>query len=1011
MQVRRLALVLLTLSSLALTWAQAPTVSLRGQVTDPSGAVVTQAKVTLTSSAGATKSALSNSRGEYEVTGLVPGNYAVNASAQGFSSFSQSDLAIHAGSHLNIVLELPVAQEQVQVQDENTQVAVTPSENASSIVVKGADLDALSDDPDELQSELEALAGPGAGPNGGQIYIDGFTGGQLPPKSSIREIRINQNPFSSEYDTLGYGRIEVLTKPGTGQLHGQFSFNDNNSIFSSKNPLIPGDLQPGYQSGMYTGTLSGPLTNKASFFLNVERRNIENTAIVDASNDVPTALGLAQQGVASPQTRTNISPRLDYQLTQNNTVTVRYQFTQNDQSNQGIGGLNLASQAYNVNNREQTLQISDTQVVNPKIVNETRFQYVRDRDNSNALNAAPSVDVQGLFQAGGNSIGQSMLHQDHYELQNYTSIAQGNHMFKVGGRLRTVHDADFSTAGFNGTYTFTGLCEYDAEGCPTQSTAPQPSSPLPSSPLPSQFKIVQGNPAAKLTMLDAGLFAQDDWRLRPNMTLSYGLRFETQNHIEDHADLAPRLSYAWGLGHSKTPKTVLRSGFGIFYTRFADSNLLNAEQVNGINQQEFVVTDPQFFSTLPPSIAAVSGAQPTMYQVDPHLHAPYVVQTAVSLERQVTKAVMVSATYLNSRGFDQLLLRNTNAPLPGTYILAPYGAVQGTSTCGNTEGCVLSPGIRPLGGDANIYQYESEGIFRQNQLITNFRVSAGTKLSLWGYYALSYADSDVGGSGGGLSQYGGGGAGAAALGFPSNQYNLMADYGRASFDIHDRVMVGGTFALPYAFRLSPFVLYNSGAPFNITLPEDTTGDGIYNDRPAFCSSGETDCVQTAYGDLSLAPPSPGASLIPINYGNSPGLFTMNLRLAKTFGFGKKLESTASSGTSGSGGGGGFGRGGGGRGGAMGGLGARGLGGMGGGPMGGSGAAPVSQRYSVTFSIFARNLTNRENLGTPIGVLPSTVLSPTGSPTEFDFRSVALAGGPFGTTNASRRVDLQVLFSF
>jgi len=80
-------------------------------------------------------------------------------------------------------------------------------------------------------------------------------------------------------------------------------------------------------------------------------------------------------------------------------------------------------------------------------------------------------------------------------------------------------------------------------------------------------------------------------------------------------------------------------------------------------------------------------------------------------------------------------------------------------------------------------------------------------------------------------------------------------------------------------------------------------------------------------------------------------------------------------------------------------------------MGGSGAAPVSQRYSVTFSIFARNLTNRENLGTPIGVLPSTVLSPTGSPTEFDFRSVALAGGPFGTTNASRRVDLQVLFSF
>jgi hypothetical protein len=941
--------------------AQAPSVSLRGQVTDPTGAVVTQATVTVTSSAGATKSGMSNNRGEYEVTGLVAGTYTVSASAKGFSTFTQASVAINAAAHLNIVLELPVTEEQVQVQDERTQVDVSASENASSIVIKGSDLEALSDDPDELQSELEALAGPGAGPSGGQIYIDGFTGGQLPPKSSIREIRVNQNPFSAEYDKLGYGRVEVLTKPGTGQLHGQFSFNDNNSVFSSKNPLIAAALQPGYQSGMYSGTLSGPISSKASFFLNMERRNIQDTSIVDAGN-VPGALGLAQQAVASPQTRTNLSPRLDYQLAANNTLTVRYQFTQNDQNNLGVGSLNLASQAYNATNREQTLQLSDTQVVSPKVINETRFQYVRDRDNSTGLNSAPTIDVLGAFQGGGSSIGNVVVHQDHYELQNYTSIARGSHMFKVGGRLRTVRDADFATSNFNGKFTFPDIATFEAGQ-------------------PSQFTITQGQAAARLTLFDAGLFAQDDWRFHANMTLSYGLRFESQNHLRDHADLAPRLTYAWGLGRGKTPKTVLRTGFGIFYDRFADSYLLTADQLNGVNQNEYVVNSPAFYPALPTSLAGLGTAQPTMYQVDPRLHAPYVLQTAVSVDRQVTKNATVSATYLNSRGFDQLLLRNVNAPLPGTYVASDPAS-----------------GVRPLGGDANIYQYESEGIYRENQFIANFRVSAGSKLSLFGYYALTYANSDTGGSGGAsLGQYGGGGS-AATVGFPSNQYNLMADYGRASFAIRDRMTVGGTLALPYAFRLSPFVMFNSGSPYNITLPEDVNGDGIFNDRPAFCTSSTAPCQD----GFSLQAPGPGDTLIPINDGTAADLFTMNLRLARTFGFGKKSETVAgASGTGGGagGGGGGFGRGLG-RGGP-GGMGPRGLGGMGRGNPMGSAAAPVAQRYSLTFSLYARNLTNRENLAAPVGVLGSPLFG----------MSNALAGGPFGTSNAARRVDMQVLFSF
>src|SRR5262249_45973658 len=168
--------------------------------------------------------------------------------------------------------------------------------NASSVVISGKELDALSDDPDELQSELQALAGPSAGPNGGQIYIDGFTGGQLPPKSSIREIRINQNPFSAQYHRMGFGRIEVLTKPGTDKLHGQLFYNDNHSIFDALNPFAA--LEPDFNSRIYNANLGGPVNKKASYFLNFERRDIHDAAVVNP--EAFSASGVPVTGVLNP---------------------------------------------------------------------------------------------------------------------------------------------------------------------------------------------------------------------------------------------------------------------------------------------------------------------------------------------------------------------------------------------------------------------------------------------------------------------------------------------------------------------------------------------------------------------------------------------------------------------------------------------------------------------------------------------------------------------------------------
>ncbi len=957
-------ILLLILTSTAALMAQTTPGSLHGTVADPTGAVIPQAVVTATSSSGQKTSATTDNVGNYQIQGLAPGRYTVSANAPGFAPSAPQIATLAAGRalKLDIPLAIQVEQEKVDVQAQGTTVDVNPENNASAIVIKGKDLEALSDDPDELQQELQALAGPSAGPNGGEIYIDGFSGGQIPPKSAIREIRINQNPFSAEYDKVGYGRIEIFTKPGSDHYHGQVFVDGNSSAFNSQwNPFHTD--QPSYHSVLFNGNISGPLGKKASFFFNAQRRNINQNSLIDATvldsnfNPVPFS-----EAVATPRTRTSISPRVDVQFGQKNTLTARYEFEQDNEDNQGLGQFSLASQAYNENSTEHELQLSDTQVISTNVVNETRFQFIRATDNQTPQSTAFTTSVLGAFSAGGNSQGTLKDTQNRYEFQNYTSIVHGRHFIKFGARLRAITDTNDSTGNFNGSFIFPSIEAYRITQL-GQTSACLAAAPNPQTAQcgPSQFSITTGTPQTSVSMIDVGPYVEDDWRIRPNLTLSYGLRFESQNDIHDHADFAPRLGIAWGLGGGKKPpKTVLRGGFGIFYDRFTSDLVLQQDRLNGITEQTTIVQSPDFYPAIPPP-GTISGSQsPTIYQINPNLRSPSIMQTAASIERQVSKSATVAITYLNSRGSNQFLTRNINAPEPGTF-----------------DPSVPGSGIRPLGGTTNIYQYDSEGIFRQNQLIANARVSLGTKLSLFGFYTLSYANSDTSGP----------------SSFPSNQYDIMQDYGRASFDIRHRLFLGGNISLPYALRLSPFLIVNSGRPFDITVGQDLNGDSVFNDRPGFAGSSTpaTDVRDTSLGDFNLAPGS--GNVVPVNYGDGPASFALNLRVSRTFAFGPEVQGQ------GSGGGGGW-DGGGHRGGPPGGgLGGRGLSGGGGNPFGSRTAA--NRRYSLTFSASARNIFNHVNYGPQVGSLNSPLFG----------QSNTLATGPFASGNAIRRIDLQMTFAF
>jgi len=975
--------------------AQEPTGVLTGIVTDPSGAAVAKTAVRLVTASGASLDTTSNEEGFYEFTGLAPGSYSLKAAAKGFTLFTKENVQILVGQvrQLNISLTIEAEEQKVEVTDSPTKVDVDPSNNAGMVVMKGKDLEALSDDPDELKSELEALAGPSAGPNGGQIYIDGFTTGTLPPKASIREIRINQNPFSSEYDKLGYGRVEIFTKPGTDLFHGQLFLTGSTSAFNSRNPfevIPPGTQPPDYYSTQFSANLGGPLVSKrASFFFNIERRNLNELSVVSAQIVDPTTLAITpfSDAVPNPRMRTNLSPRLDYQVSANNTLTARYQYVRKNESNNGIGRFNLQSLGFHQVDTEHQFQISDTQVVNSKTINETRFQFVRETSDQTPLSTAPTISVQAAFTGGGNSAGITNDTLGRYELQNYTSMSLGKHFLKFGARLRASRDSNESMSNFNGTYTFGSRPDPTVSGCAVQNpppTCPQISgldaylitlqslasgntqanlqNAIAQGGGASFYSVTIGNSIADVTYFDAGLYIQDDWRIRPNITFSYGLRLESQNDFSDHADLAPRIGIAWGIDGSgkKSPKTVLRAGFGMFYDRFPSNLFLQQERLNGTTENQYLVTKPAFFdpsNTVLPSDAnfqASTAAPQTIYQPNQNLRAPYTMQTGITLERQLTKYANLAVTYLNSRGIHQFYTNFIDA------------------------NPIIPPATTAVPPNEITYQYQSGGIFKQTQLIVNSSVRMGTKLSLFGYYTFNRANSNT----------------ADAGSIPSNPFDLSQDYGRAAFDIRHRVFFGGTAGLPFNFRLSPFLVAQSGVPFNITTGQDLYQDSVFNTRATLgtCTPNVIGVKQTPYGCFNLST-QPGAPVIPINYAVGPGRFSLNLRLSKTFGFGQKKETTNTAGGSPRPAGTFWG--------VPGRHGDRGMRGRGFGGDRGTDRGASNNRYNLTFSVSARNVFNNVNLAKPIGNLSSPLFG----------QANGLAGGPYSSSTANRRIDLQVSFNF
>ncbi|MDR3792331.1 MAG: carboxypeptidase regulatory-like domain-containing protein [Terracidiphilus sp.] len=930
--------------------AGAQSAKLRGQVRDESGAAIAGATITAADSAGHVVSTVSLSDGSFAFKQIQNGHYRIEASFPGFTMKSAVWVVIDGRDVLlNLTLKVSTVVQNVTVEaQDSATVSVDSSNNASSVVLSGSRLDSLADNPDDMASDLQALAGPSAGPNGGSLYIDGFSTGEMPPKESIREIRINQNPFSSEYDSLGLGRIEIFTKPGSGQFHGSAFFNIGSDVFNSRNPYAA--VKAPFLLREYGTSLAGPLTRRSSFTLDARGDATTNGAVINGAIVDPASLAIVSPYSSVyevAQHRYLLTPSVDYQFNDRVTLSARYRITQTDIPDSGLGGFNLAESADHAHTLAQTVQFVATDVLNEHAVDETRFQFFNLGNSMVAAHSGASIQVLNAFTGGASPVGNSSDDQRNFELQNIATLTQAAMVWHFGGRLRATIERNISQLNFNGVFVFGGgtapeldagnQIVKDAGGNPVmtalssiqqyQRTLLLQKAGLSTAQVQTlgggatQFDLSAGNPLVTLSQLDAGLFVGNTWKVRPNLTVDTGLRFEMQDNIHDRGSWAPRAAASWSPAISRQ-KLVLRAGFGVFYDRFAIAHTLNAQRYNGLNQQQYVVGNPGFFPNVPSAAGLAASLQGQVIEQNAaNLQAPYLMQTLLSMEQQLPLHTVVALSYSNSRGLHQLRSQDINAP-------------------------TASGGAYPLGNSNPVFQVQSLGLFKQNQFIVNASSQPGRNISLFASYTYGKAMSNTDGAGT----------------FPANPYSMAGEYGPASTDVRNFETFGGTIQSLWKTSFSPLLTVRSGSPFNITVGRDLYGTTLFNGRPGIATDpSRTGVIQTHYG---LLDPSPTASetLLSRNFGRGPGSLQLNLRAGKTFGFGKTK---------------------------------------------GEKDQPEKPRYGLICTLQMRNLLNHNNPGPIVGNIASSLFGKAnqaaGSSTQ--------TGTQMSESATNRRFELQMRFTF
>jgi Carboxypeptidase regulatory-like domain len=730
---------------------------LRVAVVDPNGAAITGARVRVTSVGSALQVLETNMQGEAVFQRLHAGRAQLQVEAAGFEPRTLDDTVLRAGSNqLQVELEIAKIKEDVAVATDEREKNTDPNGPAFSNVLTNEQLAALPDDADEFENAINQLAGPGA-----TIRVNGFHGGKLPPKSQIQEIRFRRNTYAAENHERALMSVDITTRPGINDWHGTASFGFRDEALSARPAFAP---RRGPEQQRRTGlTLDGPLwKNHTSLFLFADSAlSYDSKTIVAALPD-----GSFNDIALRPTRRLNLSARIEHALNKTHSLRFEYQRNAGKQDNLGVGDFDLIERAYALEQAEHIFRLAESGVIYKQFLNEFRFQARwQDRDTLPAINA-PTIQVLNAFNRGGaQTLGSRRARE--FELADNFDLSAGAHSMRMGLLFEAGSYRSDETINANGVFTFADLEAFRA-GRPTT------------------YSQRTGDPFISYSQYKFSWYWQDDFRLRKNLMLSYGLRQEFQSNVRDRNNFAPRIGISWTPNKSGT--VTIRAGAGIFYDWFGEDTYEQTLRVNGLRQRDLVVLSPGFPD--PFQGGNEVALPPGRIQSDPLMRQPMIAQASVGVEARLFNRVRFGTDYQFQRGTHLLRSRNLNAPVPGRG--------------------------RPDPTAGNILQVESSASSNTHRLMFFFAPASHKADTFWSaFYAYSHTTNE----------------GDGPLSLPADNFNLRNERGPSPSDFRHYFSAFLSRRLSKGFTLGVTFNAASALPYNITTGFDDNGDSISNDRP------------------------------------------------------------------------------------------------------------------------------------------------------------------------------------
>jgi carboxypeptidase family protein/TonB-dependent receptor-like protein len=735
--------------------------SIRVVVLDQSGAAILGATVSVIPANAApgteAKVATANDQGEAVIERLTPGKYLVQIESVGFETKQLTDVNVRRGRQEKRQVELPIAGyvEEVEVTRDKTDQNLT--DNFSSALTP-EQIDALPDDEDEMAEQLEQMAGPGA-----VLRVNGFSGGRLPPKSQIAEIRFRFDPYSAENHESGFPRVDIRTRPGNGNWRNNATFTFRDESMNARNAFAPEKTPE--QARRYQYSMDGPIVKgKTSFSLNVGGMNAYDTETIRAAG---LNGEIIEGAVAPPTDRLNLNARLEHAINKNQMLRAEYSRNTNDQELLGVGGYDLYERAYSrdVVNNQVRLSTNGPLPWWAKARNELRFEVGwDDTDSSSASDALtlniPESVVRGGAQISGGRTSRTIQLADNLDFAVGKKHAMRAGLLVEGGRYRSDENRNYT-----GTFTFASNDEFLAGNA-------------------LQFSRRIGDPLIEYTAFQFGVYLQDDIRVRKNLLVSAGLRYEAQTHIGDNVNLQPRLSFAWT--PFKSGSTTLRGGFGVFNDWYEDSLYEQALRLDGEHQVDQIVQNPPF-----PDVGTSAGRviPPSVTRVSSALVLPTIARTSFGIEHAFASWAQFRSNWFYQHTDDAYRAVNLNAPVGGVRPVPAVGNITFVDAIGSAE----SQGI-DLSMNLN---YAPKRIFGA----VNYRLAK----------AMNDGDS--------------------ATSFPESGTDIAAEWGPSRNDVRHRVFGFVSMPLKFGLRTNLNMRYESGVPYNVTTGFDDNGDTVINDRP------------------------------------------------------------------------------------------------------------------------------------------------------------------------------------